>query len=76
MSLPQAPPLTLQISGSLLQLTWPSTHVGCRLEAQTNSAGAGLGTNWFTVTGSAATNQMFVPIEANNGSVFFRLICP
>jgi hypothetical protein len=42
------------------------------LQTQTNS----LGTNWFTVTGSTATNKMIIPIGLTNGSVFFRLTYP
>jgi len=70
------PQLGFSISSSAMRFTWPSDHVGWRLVAQTNSVGAGLGTNWTTVPDSAATNQIFVPINLANGSVFFRLIYP
>jgi regulation of enolase protein 1 (concanavalin A-like superfamily) len=72
-----APPqLGSSLNGSQLQLTWPSDHIGWRLEAQTNSSDVGLATNWSTVSGSTSTNEMFVPINAANGSVFFRLVYP
>jgi endoglucanase len=72
-----APPqLGSSLNGSQLQLTWPSDQTGWRLEAQTNSLDSGIGTNWFTVSGSSATNQIFIPINAANGSVFFRLVYP
>jgi len=29
-----------------------------------------------TVAGSSATNQVFLPLDANNDSVFFRLVYP
>ena len=71
-------PLTFSygVSGNQLQLSWPADHRGWRLEAQTNSLATGLGTNWVTVTGSSATNQVFVPIHTANGSVFFRIVYP
>jgi hypothetical protein len=62
-------------SGSLT-LSWPTDHTGWRLEAQTNSLAAGLGTNWATVANSSGTNKMVIPIITTNGSVFFRLIYP
>lgn len=71
-----APQLGSSFNGGALQLTWPGTHLGWRLEAQTNSSGVGLGTNWFTVPGAAATNLIFIPIDAANDGVFFRLIYP
>jgi hypothetical protein len=47
-----------------------------RLEAQTNSLSAGIGTNWFTVSGSTAENQISFPPNTGNGSMFFRLAYP
>jgi hypothetical protein len=62
------------ITGSQLQLSWPSGHTGWWLQSQTNAAGAGLRTNWVTVAGSAATNRVFISINTNAGSVFYRLV--
>jgi PA14 domain/Fibronectin type III domain len=70
------PQLGFGINSGSMQFTWPSDHLGWRLEMQTNSIGAGLGTNWVTVSGSAVTNQVFVPVGPENGSVFFRLVYP
>jgi hypothetical protein len=70
------PQLALGVSAGQMQFNWPSDHTGWRLEAQTNSVGVGLGTNWVTVLNSATTNQIFIPINSTNGSVFFRLIYP
>jgi hypothetical protein len=64
------------LTGSQLQLTWPPDHLGWRLEVQTNSLATGLGTNWFNVSGSDAMNLISIPVNANNGSVFFRLVYP
>ena len=68
--------LAFTSAGNGLTLAWPADHTGWRLEAQTNSLASGLGTNWVTVLGSAATNQVFVPVQTTNGSVFFRLVYP
>jgi hypothetical protein len=59
-----------------LTLSWPLDHLGWRLVAQTNAPGVGLTTNWVTVTGSTSTNRVFIPIDPNVGSVFFRLVHP
>lgn len=68
--------LTLTVVGDLMRLDWPADHIGWRLEAQTNAAGAGLSSNWANVTGAAATNRVFVPRTPTGGSVFFRLAYP
>jgi autotransporter-associated beta strand protein len=59
-----------------LQISWPPSHIGWRLEAQTNAAGAGLGAVWFDVPNANLTNEMALPIDVLNGSVFFRLVYP
>jgi glucose/arabinose dehydrogenase len=66
--------LTFQVSGNLLDISWPAS--GGRLQTQTNSPGVGLGTNWVTVPGSTTTNRVVVPIDTANGSVFYRLALP
>lgn len=68
--------ITAVVSGNQYQLSWPVSHTGWRLEAQTNSLNVGLSSNWSTVTGSTATNQISVPINPAHGSVFFRLVYP
>jgi Concanavalin A-like lectin/glucanases superfamily len=68
------PPLfTVLSSGGQVELTWPENHAGWSLQVQTNSL---VGTNWVTVPGSTLTNQIPFPINAANGSVFFRLVYP
>jgi hypothetical protein len=69
-----SPQLTFQTTGSQLDFTWPSDHLGWELQAQTNSPGAGLGTNWSTITGSDTTNQWWISIDNGQGSEFYRLI--
>jgi hypothetical protein len=63
-------------SGGALTLSWPADHTGWRLQVQTNTLGTGLGTNWVTVANSTATNQVAIPPNHTNGSVFFRLVYP
>jgi hypothetical protein len=33
-----------------------------------------LGMNWVIVSGANTTNQMMIPLDPANGSVFYRLI--
>ena len=68
--------IVAKVNGGNLELTWPVDHTGWRLQVQTNSLNTGLGTNWVTVPDSTSTNQMFVPMDPANGSVFFRLVYP
>jgi hypothetical protein len=68
--------VTVTVAGGGLQLSWPATHLGWRLEAQTNLLATGLDTNWSTISGSSATNQILLPIDPANGSVFLRLVYP
>jgi hypothetical protein len=64
--------ITVAASGGNLTLTWPADHTGWRLQSQTN----GLGTNWFDVLGANTTNQIVVPIDGTDNSVFFRMVYP
>lgn len=63
-------------SGNQLALFWPTDHTGWRLQVQTNTLATGLGPNWFDVPASETTNMVFMPLDANNGSVFYRLVYP
>jgi hypothetical protein len=75
---PSLTPVTLglQPASNQLTLSWPADHTGWRLQIQTNSHPAGLGTNWITVPNSPLTNQVPLPIDPDNGSVFLRLTYP
>jgi hypothetical protein len=73
------PPLTptnlsTVLTGNMLSFYWPPNYLGYRLESNSVSLMA-TGT-WFTVPGSAATNQMSIPLNASSSNVFFRLIYP
>jgi hypothetical protein len=66
----------MSVSDEILNLSWPADHTGWRLQVQTNGLETGLGLNWFDVVGSTATNNVALPIDANQGSLFYRLIYP
>ena len=68
--------LSFTFTGSNLTLSWPADHTGWRVQMQTNSLNAGLGTNWADAPNSNLTNQFSAPIVSTNGSVFFRLVYP
>jgi len=64
------------LSGTDLNLWWPSNYSGWWLQVQTNSPAVGLGTNWVDVVGSSLTNQLLIPADRSQGSVFYRLVYP
>jgi hypothetical protein len=68
--------ITFSVSGGSLTLSWPTDHIGWRLQAQTNTVNVGLTTNWFDVSGSTTTNQVIMPIITTNGTVFYRMVYP
>jgi autotransporter-associated beta strand protein len=68
--------ITYTVSNGTMTLSWPTDHTGWRLQTQTNATLVGLGTNWFDVFDSKATNTVNLPVDVNNGSVFYRLVYP
>jgi autotransporter-associated beta strand protein len=71
-------PITMSKTASGMTLSWPSDHTGWRLTTQTNAIANGLRmTNtWYTVTGSATTNSITLPIDKNQPTIFYRLTYP
>ena len=65
--------ITMQVTANVVTFSWPSDHIGWRLQVQTNSLTQGLGTNWWDVAGSTTTNQMAIPMNATDASIFYRL---
>lgn len=68
--------IVISVAGSNLALSWPLDHTGWRLQVQTNSLATGLDTNWVDVANSSSTNQITVPANSANGSVFYRMVYP
>ena len=68
--------LVPQVAGNTLTLSWPADHTGWRLQAQTNDINSGLTGNWVDLSGADATNQVVIPIDPNNGTVFYRMVFP
>jgi autotransporter-associated beta strand protein len=63
-------------SGNLLGFSWPTDHIGWRLQAQTNSTSVGLGTDWRDVPNSIVTNLMTFTLDPSASCVFYRLVYP
>jgi len=68
--------ITFTVIGNALTLSWPSSHTGWILQAQTNALDIGLSGTWFNVAGSATTNQMTMQVNPANPTVFYRLTLP
>jgi autotransporter-associated beta strand protein len=68
--------ISFTVSGNNLTLSWPVDHTGWFLQAQTNAPGIGIRTNWAIVPGSSSVNQVVMPLNPANGSVFYRLLAP
>jgi autotransporter-associated beta strand protein len=65
-------PITLQPNTVIV--SWPSDHLGWRLQVQTNSLTSG---NWFDIAGSTTTNQVEFPSDnIINGISVYRLTYP
>jgi hypothetical protein len=62
------------VTNNLLYLKWPADHTGWQLQAQTNKTSVGISTNWANYSPSTGTNQVAIPINLTNGTVFFRLL--
>jgi autotransporter-associated beta strand protein len=74
-AVPSVPTLNVVQSGGSLQFSWNQLNGVYRLQSQTNSVNAGLGTNWFNYA-TGTTNPVTVPISAAHDAVFFRLVAP
>ena len=68
--------IVAEVTGNSLTLSWPASHVGWILQAQTNSLAIGLGETWANVPDSTTTNSVIVPINLANPTVFYRLALP
>jgi glucose/arabinose dehydrogenase/plastocyanin len=68
--LAQAVRLTIQLTGDMLDISWP--NAGGRLQSKTNILSA----NWVDVPNSTTTNRIIVPIGPGSEGVFYRLALP
>ena len=68
--------MVFQLTGSTLDLSWPTDHTGWHLQMQTNAPGVGLTTNWVTVANTDKTNHFTTAINPTNGSTFYRMLLP
>jgi len=57
-------------------LQWPSSYIGWSLQQQTNALSVGITTNWTTVAGSSATNEVYITNTISTPTAFFRMIYP
>ena len=62
--------------GGNLTLSWPGSHLGWVLQAQTNTLTTGLTANWVDVAGSSASTQAVITVNPANPTAFFRLRSP
>ena len=68
--------ITTSVTGNVLTLTWPTDHIGWRLQSQTNSLNTGLSGTWFDVAGATSVNTVNFTINPANGTVFYRMVYP
>jgi hypothetical protein len=66
--------ITFSVSGSTLNLSWPSDHLGWTL--QTNAVSLAVTNAWFPYPGSASLTNVAIPMSLANSNVFFRLTYP
>ena len=62
--------VSMSASAGALTLSWPTDHIGWRLQTQTNIAE----TNWVTIPSADMTNVFSIP--TTNDRAYFRLIYP
>ena len=70
--------MTTLISGEdvVTHLSWPSDYIGWSLQQQTNTLAVGIYTNWTTVSGSSATNEIYITNSVAIPASFFRMVYP
>jgi hypothetical protein len=68
--------LSFSLTGNMLAVSWPASHLGWILQAQTNSLTVGISSNWFDMPSSSSQTQAVVNLDRNNGVTGFRLRHP
>jgi hypothetical protein len=64
--------IVFQLVGNQLNLSWPTDHLGWRLQYDTNLND----TNWITVPNSTNVISTNFTIDPTTGGLFFRMIYP
>jgi polygalacturonase len=64
--------IVYQLTGTQLNLSWPTDHLGWRLQYETNLADS----NWITVPNSTNVISTNIIIDPSNASLFFRMVYP
>ena len=73
------PALASQVSGGILNLSWPIDHLGYRLLVQTNNLDLGVSSHlsdWGTVLGTTTTNRATLSLITTNRNEYYRLVYP
>ncbi len=65
--------IVYSVSGNQVTLSWPANQTGWLLQSNSVSL---LSNDWFTVSGSASTNQVSFPVDTTKTDVFYRLMYP
>ena len=73
---PTSTNIVFSVSGDQLTLSWPGSHLGWVLQAQTNSLATGLSANWVDVAGSGSSTQQVITVSPSSPAVFYRLRSP
>jgi fibronectin-binding autotransporter adhesin len=68
--------VTGTVTGGNLNISWPPSHLGWVLQAQTNSLAVGIAANWTDIPGTASVTSTNIAINPANPTVFFRLRYP
>ncbi len=66
--------ITFSTTANQLTLSWPAGQTGWELES--NSVGLAASNAWLAVAGSTGTNQVTIPLAANQTNVFYRMVYP
>jgi hypothetical protein len=67
-----SPTITYSTTSTTISLSWPAAYTSFALRGQTNTP-PGLSTNWVGPVPGVVGNQITIPINPANGSVFFQL---
>jgi hypothetical protein len=64
--------LVVSVTNNQMEISWPADHTGWQL--QSNGVGLMSTSMWFTVSGSTATNQIFISPDMTKTNVFYRML--